>query len=239
MIKKLLDIYSYINETNTLEKKLLLQTFYYKYLVIESKLNIKKEDSFLINNFDNFSKKSIILPKIYFNKKSVLGYSLSLINYKFQSIKTSEDDSFSLLVSFSDFRPSNILKAAVFSLLNKPNFLLFLSAVKGGYLVYSAAGIKGFLPRHQVKFLKVLKSSFLKHCLVKKFSLFWFRVNFTSFRVRLYKKSFRLKFRGRFPLVNLVFLIQKRHNKKILQRKNKKNVKHTSFKKKTRYFTKK
>lgn len=245
MIKKFSDIYYHINESNNLEKKLLLQTFYYKYLIIESKFNIKK-GSFLLNSFDNFSQKTITLPKSYFYKKSVLGYSLNLVSYKFESRKKL-NYSFNLPVPFKNFLFSNLLKTISFSLFSKKShFILVLSAVKGGYLVYSSAGIKGFLPYNQTKYLKIFNSSILNNSFfINKFNLLWVPINFIQFKLRSYKKNFRAKYKGRSFTQSFVFLMTKTRsssafNKRTFQRKidKKKNVKEPSFKTKTYYFKK-
>jgi hypothetical protein len=247
MHKKLLNVFNFINESNVVDRKLLLTSFYYKYLIFEKRSRIKKTN-LTVNNFEDFSKKTIVLPKSYVNKKFISGYSLSLTNYKFKSTKKL-NYILNLPTFFKNFFAINSLNSLKFALIKEiPKFILFVSVVKGGFTVYSSTGIKGFLPHSHSKSLFVsIRSKFLRNYFsLKKFSLLWFSPKFLDFQLSVYKRNSRPKSKGRSSFYNFIFLTLddtklKQKSNKFKQRKiQKKNVKESSnIKKKTNNFKKK
>lgn len=215
-------VLSYITNLSTNERKLILKSFYYKYLIISDSTKFEQRN-FSIDNFYKI-KETIHLPKMYTTKIKLVGYSLNVSDYICKSVHKI-DYSLKIPLSFETFLSSNLLfrtRTAFFNKSTAVKPILFISSVKGGFTVFSAQGVKGFLPKTQFKRLKLCNQKYSLRASIfpKKFSLVWFFAKILKVSVNVFKKNSRLKAKGRhITRHSFIFLSSYKLIKRVSKRK--------------------
>jgi hypothetical protein len=151
-----------------------------------------------LDDFNSF-KKTIILPKSYYKKANLLAYSVNLKSYWLKSI-ASFNNSFEIVIHYNNFLKLKVLDKIKKGLSNykKSDALLLLSSLKGGYVVYSISGIKGFLPRNQLVYSFINKFQiFSENFGETKFIWVFFQSSKITFVYKNHKES----------ICSLIFLI--------------------------------
>lgn len=150
MNKMFINTFHIVNNINAIEQKILQKNIYYKYIIIQNEAKLLEKDFEVSLESSFLFQKATVLPKSYLKKPDLIGYSLNIKSYKFSS-KNSSLCTFEM--PFYDFINKNYLSTLSAKLLEtKESIAMFLlSAVKGGFKVYSNNGILGFLPNSQLK----------------------------------------------------------------------------------------
>jgi hypothetical protein len=197
MNKMFINTFNIVNNKAAIEHKILQKNIYYKYLIIKNDI-IFSEKNFEISLESSFLfQKAAVLPKSYFKKPILVGYSLNIKSYKFSS-KNSSRCTFEM--PFYGFNNNSLTTLSAKLLETRESVAIFLlSAVKGGFKVYSNTGILGFLPSGQLKRVIFslspgLKYLILSNFLKKKRHLFWVLAKIARLKIRqVFKLSKRKK----------------------------------------------
>lgn len=171
-------------------KKILVKELYPKHVITGVKKKSKLQ-SFILNSGHQL-KKTIKIPSEYLSKKKLLGFSVFINDYIFQSIKNkkcrfyapiaggSSDAGVSLLDKFSffvDARRSKML------------FVRVAAVVKKGLLLYSPHGFVFFISyrKYFKNFFKMLYLQGFKKIFFNKYSFNWFLIESSALCARIKK----------------------------------------------------
>jgi hypothetical protein len=212
MIKIFTNIYNSSQDISLIEKKVLAHNSYFKYLICQTDFNYGQTKSPLLMENSLEFKKTFFLPKSYFTKRDLIGYSVNLMSYKFRS-KYSNCCSFNM--PFYTNKKSNF--SSFESIANKfithvSLLILLTKAVKGGFKVYSNTGLFGFLPgsqykkciRHNRHYFRLLNLKF--YLRKKNFNLRWISSNISKLKLRVFKSFFRRKGLKKKRYSNFIFV---------------------------------
>jgi hypothetical protein len=148
-------IYNNLENTSSIEKKILIREIYYKYVIRTNKDIYKSELSATIDNFFSYEK-TALLPESYLKKKNFVGYSLHIKKEKF--IAKYMHNMHLELPYLSQKRilanSTKSLQEAV-AITNKikgvPAVFILYAVIRGAFRVYSASGALGILPFRQFR----------------------------------------------------------------------------------------
>jgi hypothetical protein len=210
MTKTFLNFYKNAHKTSSLEKKLLIQNVYSKYLIYQKKDILNNIEL----NFENFVEfqKSNLLPKAYLNKVDLSGYSINLTSYKFRS-QLNKACVFNMPF-YSNKENKNVTLNLVGDkfLIKNYIFLLLIKVVKGGFKAYSNKSLIGFLPgsqykgciRQNRKFFKLLR---IKNLLTKKiYILQWIPFKISKIKTQEFRSFSKRKKLKKKRYFNMVFM---------------------------------